>query len=610
MKSIIRKQYNKTLEHSFDDSFDLEKGLYLFEITASAQSWWQNTTGRRALLKQDSLTLTLNSKELFPLPQKRKLLADDLWNGNILRGNSQTIYLLTNLLKGSVSIGFSVHGKPFLQELVIYSIIDGEVAFQNLSPSKRDRIPWLTFLMSEGVMLNSISLSVIAGVVGGDDQDLQLVIDGKKELNQKNISHKEWYWCGYALRGKSLKFERRFENGNESSRIDLLADGTPIVQSLIYKIQVAQVDHPVPRLYRPGPRGEDYNTYDALIAKVVYDWNQEFLAKKQPAPSPLDPSLVKAIAYQESRLGYGANTVNYPVYPDIMQVGDTRNPAIHALRSEKEFQEREWDDVKQGSAVLRFSENVEIKEPRDSIYWGVRWLYHKAQYIKDNKRVWKSWEEAVEGYHKQGDKLYRASVMKIYRRGVDGNGMKVWFFAAGLALLMTGAMTVFGLSNGMPGITASKEVLKYEILKNQTYSIDSKHISLHDGFHIFTSNLSESEKKQINPYDNYKGPYYVRYETGALGDLNGDGRDDGVAVLGVNYGGTGYEINLAAVLSQPNGTYQHVGSYVFEDRDVVQNISIRNGVVDIASIVHSPGDPACCPTIHTAMNVTLADFIF
>lgn len=198
--------------------------------------------------------------------------------------------------------------------------------------------------------------------------------------------------------------------------------------------------------------------------------------------------------------------------------------------------------------------------------------------------------------------------MKIYHQGVDRNGIRIWFFAAGLVLLMSGAMAALGLSNSMFGITAKEEEFKNEILKNQLYSIDNKPVYLRDGFHIFSSTLSESEKEKINPYDSYDGPYYVRYETGTVGDLNRDGKEDGVAVLGVNYGGTGYTIHLAAVLSQPNGTYKHIGSFAFKDRDGVEDVSVNNGVVTVVSIEHGPDDASCCPSLHIVKKLTLADF--
>lgn len=74
MKIIAKKIYGKTIITSFDEHIALpEDGQYLFEIRASAKSWWQNTAGRRTLLKKDSLMLTLNSKEIFPVPKKKEV---------------------------------------------------------------------------------------------------------------------------------------------------------------------------------------------------------------------------------------------------------------------------------------------------------------------------------------------------------------------------------------------------------------------------------------------------------------------------------------------------------------------------------------------------------
>ena len=143
------------------------------------------------------------------------------------------------------------------------------------------------------------------------------------------------------------------------------------------------------------------------------------------------------------------------------------------------------------------------------------------------------------------------------------------------------------------------------MFENGEYRIDSKHIKLRDGFHTFFSNLSDSEKMKTNPYENYDGPYSVQYEQSALGDLNGDGVQDGVVALGVNYGGTGQYIHLAAILFSTDGTYRNAGDYAFEDRDVVRHLSIRNGIIEAESIVHSKDDPLCCPSIHITKKLTL-----
>ncbi len=77
----------------------------------------------------------------------------------------------------------------------------------------------------------------------------------------------------------------------------------------------------------------------------------------------------------------------------------------------------------------------------------------------------------------------------------------------------------------------------------------------------------------------------------------------------MNYGGTGYFIHLAAMLFSADGNYRHVGDYVFEDRDIVRHLSIRNGIVEATSIVHSKDDPLCCPSIHAITKLTLSNFI-
>jgi hypothetical protein len=339
----------------------------------------------------------------------------------------------------------------------------------------------------------------------------------------------------------------------------------------------------------------------------VNRWNDEFSKKKNPPPLFLDPSLVKAIAYQESRLGYGANTVGYPAHPDIMQVGDDRNPAIHTLRAEKGFEEYEWDDARNIPVLLKFNERVQINTPRDSIYWGVRWLYHKAQYSQKGKRNWKTWDEAVENYHKKGDLRYRDAVMKIYRKGIDRQGVKLWVSALIMGILISGVLGVSALSS-VNRMAVDESDVVISMLKNATYVIDKKIIKLSVGFHSFHSALTDEERDRINPYDEQRGPHYVRYENGVRGDLNSDDIDDGVAVLGVNYGGTGQYINLAAVLFSADGTSQHVATYAFEDRDAVQAISIRDGMIEVATVVHGVDDPLCCPSRYMKKRLTLSDF--
>lgn len=233
MKLIHFRSYGTSVKRSFDDHFTVGSGGdYFIEITASARSWWQNTKIERSFLKKDSLTIKINSQEIITPSQTKKLLASDFWNGNILKGNEQTVFIAKHLQKGKTSISFISHGTPFLKEMNLYHISDGRFELKNLRPPKRDRIPWLTFLIAETIFLKSFSLTARADVFEGDDDDLQLRIDGETQRNEDNKSHHEWYWCGKVLRSASKVFNKDFPSGSSTRRFDIIADGNPVIESL------------------------------------------------------------------------------------------------------------------------------------------------------------------------------------------------------------------------------------------------------------------------------------------------------------------------------------------------------------------------------------------
>ncbi len=168
---------------------------------------------------------------------------------------------------------------------------------------------------------------------------------------------------------------------------------------------------------------------------------------------------------------------------------------------------------------------------------------------------------------------------------------------------------VFQIREVTRGEGSDKSIAMSKIVENAYYSIDKKKIKLTNGLYLFTSTLDTSVARNTNAYESYEGPYFVQYEKSAYGDLTSDGIEDAVAVLGVNYGGTGYYVHLAVLVFRTDGSYQHVGSHVFEDRDIVQNIAIRDGVVVVDNILHGPDDPLCCPSVHKYKTFDLASII-
>ena len=159
--------------------------------------------------------------------------------------------------------------------------------------------------------------------------------------------------------------------------------------------------------YRGVKGKEDYNRYDPLIRKVVAEWNKEFCDDIFPPDEPLDPNLVKAMIYQEGRVGYYPGTGF-----NVMQDGNPGDPSIRTLRGElKEY----WiDDGKKQQ--LKYA-NAKVTTVEESVNWGVRWLYHKAYVNNGRRREWRSWREAVERYGPPR-KDYAENVWSIYKKGI------------------------------------------------------------------------------------------------------------------------------------------------------------------------------------------------
>jgi len=82
----------------------------------------------------------------------------------------------------------------------------------------------------------------------------------------------------------------------------------------------------------------------------------------------------------------------------------------------------------------------------------------------------------------------------------------------------------------------------------------------------------------------------------AIGDLNGDGFEDGAVVLVTSVGGSGTFRHLAAVLNR-NGTPEHVAVLFLGDRIRVESLSIRSGRIEAAMLVHDSDDPMPQPTL-------------
>jgi hypothetical protein len=91
----------------------------------------------------------------------------------------------------------------------------------------------------------------------------------------------------------------------------------------------------------------------------------------------------------------------------------------------------------------------------------------------------------------------------------------------------------------------------------------------------------------------------------ALGDLNGDGRNEVAALIGENFGGTGVFVFLA-VYADVNGTLTFLTSTIVDDRPLINALSIGNNEIFLGVTVHGFEDPGCCPTLRTTRHYRLS----
>lgn len=239
MKEIFSKQYKISLRGILSERVDIpHSGIYIFEIRASAKSWRQNTWSGRSFFRKDSLTLRVNGVLVGGSKKRKRLRADDFWNGNVLKGHDLVLFATYFLQKGEASYSFDISGAPYLESVVVYTVPDSEITLNNLTPSHRDRAPWLTWVGHEDISIFSLAVRVRVDKKkeNNDDDDLQLRIDEIIEKNQDKKAHKDWYWCGKVLNGKEHTFERTFAPTTRPHRIEFWADGIPIINTMIIRI--------------------------------------------------------------------------------------------------------------------------------------------------------------------------------------------------------------------------------------------------------------------------------------------------------------------------------------------------------------------------------------
>jgi hypothetical protein len=142
----------------------------------------------------------------------------------------------------------------------------------------------------------------------------------------------------------------------------------------------------------------------------------------------------------------------------------------------------------------------------------------------------------------------------------------------------------------------SASSLTVELLKNATYSsefIQEGEITLKDGKYEASTGPGATQKVVT-----------TLVEPIALGDLNADGIDDAVVVLGTNTGGSGVFMYVHVVLND-GAKLKEAAFAPMGDRVRINALNISDDTIELDVLTHAPNDPLCCPTQEVLLTYKL-----
>ena len=366
----------KKINKEFDYAFSIDQGgIYAVLIEASCKS------GKLlGLFGGEDLRVEIDEIRLREIPSKEKPQYHNIppsWNGTQLKGLAKIVVIILALAKGGHTLKFIPKcGATIIKEPEIAVFDAMNVVIKNIQAQDGNRRPWITIALVD-LPLKTVDASVNCEKRQQDSDDIKIIIDGKIQKNeQKGWWAKNWYWRGSELQGKTKEARFYPDAPKGIHYIELWADRTPVLESLavnIGDISKAEDKNDVrikEYTYRGVSGKENYNRYDMEILAAVDEWNREFMNDVYPPTEPLDPNLVKAMIFVESRIGHESGGE-----VDVMQVGNSGDDALRTLNHEIE---ETW--FQNGKKVtLDYKAAANAATPAESIKCGVRWLYHKAQ---------------------------------------------------------------------------------------------------------------------------------------------------------------------------------------------------------------------------------------
>lgn len=165
-----------------------------------------------------------------------------------------------------------------------------------------------------------------------------------------------------------------------------------------------------------------------------------------------------------------------------------------------------------------------------------------------------------------------------------------------LGLLLFSFLTVCpSLATETKPVVKSDSALSLSSIKNGRYKIES-----HDGMIMLKNGQAEGDF----PGGAMAGGWLCKIEQVALGDIDGDGKGDAVIVIGYNGGGSGYFVNLVAVLNK-NGRPVQGASYDLGDRVIVKDLKLSKQRVTLVMLDHGDSDGLATASLKKVLSFRL-----
>lgn len=425
MESIFKDNKKRKINQTENILFTTKtSGLYLIEISA--------------IVKNEKQLGGTDDEDLKIEIDKRKFPTPASFSGGTSKGLKKRIYFILLLNAGKHTVSLIPDISAILVKIETFKVSEDSYLNEldlliNEQAEDGDRRSWITFVLVD-LDLNKFTADLNLKRRFIDSDDVKIIVDESIYRNDRSILHKLWYFAASILIGENQTETFTVNLSKDLHYIEFWADRMPTFHSI--KFELGEGIGPSKlKEYKDNKFNRDYNQLDEYIIEAADFWNNLFQTQVYPPPELLDPNLVKAMLYRESRLGYFPDKN----ITDVMQVWDPENPARDAILGKTPANEFINQDkighLSYSYPADRIPPKIDSRE--ESIFWGVRWLYHKAQYLLENDdgtlstlyiRKWRSWKEAVRSYN-GNPKLfeeYIKEVFSVYEKGVDLEGNVLW----------------------------------------------------------------------------------------------------------------------------------------------------------------------------------------